>query len=104
MAQALASNQVLGGAFATPECVDKACVDAVQMVETREDVNVLLQLEAHIDLFIPRGSNDFVRYISEHTRVPVLARRGLCHAYVDQGQTWHGLCKDTTPKYSIRSL
>ena len=85
--EALTSNQVLGGCIRDAiASVDKACVDAVQMVETREDVNVLLQLDTYIDLFIPRGSNDFVRYIQEHTRVPVLGHaEGLCHAYVDQG-------------------
>jgi glutamate-5-semialdehyde dehydrogenase len=85
--EAMASNQVLGSCIRDAiASVDKACVDAVQMIETREDVNALLQLDAYIDLFIPRGSNDFVRYIQEHTRVPVLGHaEGLCHAYVDQG-------------------
>jgi glutamate-5-semialdehyde dehydrogenase len=84
--EALASNQILGRCIRDAiASVDKACVDAVQMVETRQDVQVLLQLDEYIDLFIPRGSNDFVRYIQEHTRVPVLGHaEGLCHAYVDQ--------------------
>jgi glutamate-5-semialdehyde dehydrogenase len=55
------------------------------MVETREEVSALLALDEYIDLFIPRGSNAFVRYIQEHTRVPVLGHaEGLCHAYVDR--------------------
>jgi glutamate-5-semialdehyde dehydrogenase len=85
--EALASNQRIGRCIRDAiASVDKACVDAVQMVETREDVNVLLQLDEYIDLFIPRGGNAFVRYIQEHTRVPVLGHaEGLCHAYVDQG-------------------
>ena len=59
--------------------------DAVQMIETREDVRALLQIEDHIDLFVPRGSNDFVRYIQDNTRVPVLGHAdGICHAYVDE--------------------
>src|SRR5215813_8549401 len=84
--EAQASNRVLGqlirGAIAS---VDASCVDAIQMVETREDVHTLLGLDEYIDLFIPRGSNAFVRYIQENTRVPVLGHaEGLCHAYVDQ--------------------
>ena len=83
--EAQASNRFLGqlirAAIAT---VDERCVDAVQMVETREDVNALLALDDYIDLFVPRGSNAFVRYIQEHTRAPVLGHAdGLCHAYVD---------------------
>lgn len=65
--------------------VDPALQDAIQMIETRQDVRALLQLEDHIDLFVPRGSNDFVRYIQDHTRVPVLGHAdGICHAYVDR--------------------
>jgi glutamate-5-semialdehyde dehydrogenase len=86
-AEALTSNQVLCRCLRDAiASVDKACVDAVQMVETRQDVSRLLLLDEYIDLFIPRGSNAFVRYIQEHTRVPVLGHaEGLCHAYVDQG-------------------
>src|SRR5215471_546954 len=84
--EAQESNRVLGqvirGALAS---VDTCCVDAVQMVETREDVHALLALDEYIDLFVPRGSTAFVRYIQEHTRVPVLGHaEGLCLAYVDQ--------------------
>lgn len=83
--EAQASNQFLGqlirAAIAT---VDERCIDAVQMVETREDVSALLALDEYIDLFVPRGSNAFVRYIQDNTRVPVLGHAdGLCHAYVD---------------------
>jgi glutamate-5-semialdehyde dehydrogenase len=83
--EAQASNRFLGqlirAAIAT---VEARCIDAVQMVETREDVSALLALDDHIDLFVPRGSNAFVRYIQENTRAPVLGHAdGLCHAYVD---------------------
>ena len=65
--------------------VDPDLTDAVQMIETRDDVRALLGLEDHIDLFVPRGSNDFVRYIQDNTRVPVLGHAdGICHAYVDE--------------------
>ena len=84
--EAQESNQVLGECIRMAiASVDQACVDAVQMLETREEVSALLQLDEYIDLFIPRGSNAFVRYIQEHTRVPVLGHsEGLCHAYVDR--------------------
>lgn len=55
------------------------------LMETREDVNAMLGLDAYIDLIIPRGSNAFVRYIKEHSRIPVLGHAdGICHVYVDR--------------------
>ena len=84
--EAQASNRVLVNLLrCRVAAIDPDLADAVQMIETREDVRALLQLEDHIDLFVPRGSNDFVRYIQDNTRVPVLGHAdGICHAYVDE--------------------
>ena len=54
------------------------------LLETRADVNDMLSQDGLIDLIIPRGSNAFVRYIMDHTRIPVMGHaEGLCHTYVD---------------------
>ncbi|MBR5108900.1 MAG: glutamate-5-semialdehyde dehydrogenase [Clostridia bacterium] len=54
------------------------------LLETRDDVNDMLNQDESIDLIIPRGSNAFVRYIMEHTTIPVMGHaEGLCHTYVD---------------------
>ena len=56
------------------------------LLRTREDVTDMLGLEEDIDLLIPRGSNAFVRYIMDHTHIPVMGHaEGLCHTYVDAG-------------------
>lgn len=53
------------------------------LLETRADVNEMLKMDECIDLIIPRGSNDFVRYIMNHSRIPVLGHAdGICHLYV----------------------
>lgn len=58
--------------------------DAFVLLETRSDIGVILGLDQYIDLLIPRGSNEFVRYIQENTRIPVLGHAaGICHVYVD---------------------
>jgi glutamate-5-semialdehyde dehydrogenase len=55
----------------------------IQLVETREDVRAMLSLDSSIDLLIPRGSNQFVRYIMEHTNIPVLGHaEGITHLYI----------------------
>ncbi|NER30966.1 MAG: glutamate-5-semialdehyde dehydrogenase [Symploca sp. SIO1C4] len=57
----------------------------VQLLTTREEIRALLQLDQYIDLIIPRGSNSFVRYVQENTRIPVLGHAdGICHLYIDQ--------------------
>lgn len=56
----------------------------LHLLETREDVNGMLKLDEIIDLIIPRGSNEFVRYIMDNSRIPVLGHAdGICHCYVD---------------------
>lgn len=58
--------------------------DVIALVETREEVSSLLALDDVIDLVVPRGSSDLVRYIKESTRIPVLGHAdGICHVYVD---------------------
>jgi len=57
----------------------------IQLIETRSDVNELLRLEKYIDLLIPRGSNEFVKYIMNNTNIPVLGHAdGICHVYIDK--------------------
>jgi len=82
--EALRSCQVLAEviqqAIATTE-IDPA---AVQLLTTRGEIQELLALEGEVDLIVPRGSNAFVRYIQDHTRIPVLGHAdGICHAFVD---------------------
>ncbi len=56
----------------------------IQLLETRQDVTRMLALDKYIDLVIPRGSNDFVRYIMDNTNIPVLGHAdGICHVYID---------------------
>jgi len=58
--------------------------DVVQLLTTREETRALLSLEGYIDLIIPRGSNAFVRFVQDNTRIPVLGHAdGICHLYVD---------------------
>lgn len=56
----------------------------IHLLETRADVNEMLKLDQYIDLIIPRGSNEFVRYIMDNSRIPVMGHAdGICHCYVD---------------------
>lgn len=57
---------------------------AIQLVTTRHVIPQLLQLDRCIDLVIPRGGNELVRYVKEHTKIPVLGHAdGLCSIYLE---------------------
>jgi glutamate-5-semialdehyde dehydrogenase len=59
--------------------------DAIHLLQTRADVMDLLAQDREVDLIIPRGSYELVRFIMEHSRIPVLGHGdGLCHVYVDR--------------------
>ncbi|KPK30322.1 MAG: gamma-glutamyl phosphate reductase [Nitrospira bacterium SG8_3] len=60
---------------------------AIQVVPTteREAVGVLLGLEDDVDVIIPRGGEGLIRFVTEHSRIPVLKHyKGVCHVYVDE--------------------
>jgi glutamate-5-semialdehyde dehydrogenase len=56
-----------------------------QLIEAREDVNTMLDMDDAIDLLMPRGSSEFVSYIQDNTKIPVLGHtEGVCHVFVDR--------------------
>ena len=76
-------HSIVGDAIeaATGGRVDRSVVG---LVTSRNDIASLLQLDEYIDLVIPRGSSDMVKYIKEHTRIPVMDHaEGVCHVYAD---------------------
>ncbi|MFM7267601.1 MAG: glutamate-5-semialdehyde dehydrogenase [Cyanobium sp.] len=57
---------------------------ALELLTSRAESLGLLKLDGLVDLIIPRGSNELVRFIQDHTRIPVLGHAdGICHLYVD---------------------
>ncbi|MBI2655844.1 glutamate-5-semialdehyde dehydrogenase [Candidatus Woesearchaeota archaeon] len=83
--EALNSNKILVKIIS--EAAEKNGIPkgAVQLIETREQVAEMLKMHEHINLIIPRGSNAFVKYVQENTKIPVLGHsEGICHIYVDK--------------------
>ncbi|MDD3654120.1 MAG: glutamate-5-semialdehyde dehydrogenase [Desulfotomaculaceae bacterium] len=57
----------------------------IKLMETRSEVDTMLKMDEYIDLIIPRGSNDFVKYIMDNSKIPVMGHAdGICHCYVDK--------------------
>ncbi|MFB6216000.1 MAG: glutamate-5-semialdehyde dehydrogenase [Candidatus Aenigmatarchaeota archaeon] len=56
----------------------------IQLVETHEEVDQLLELEDQIDLIVPRGSKSLIEHIQDNTSIQVLGHaEGICHVYID---------------------
>jgi len=69
------------------EAVEKAGLpkECLYQAEAHSEIDELLQCDGDVDLLIPRGSNAFVRYIMDHTKIPVMGHSdGICHIYVDR--------------------
>lgn len=57
----------------------------LMLLESHDDVDAMLRMEGDVDLIIPRGSNAFVRYVMDHTHIPVMGHAdGICSVYVDR--------------------
>ena len=59
--------------------------EALLQAEAHSEIDELLECDKDVDLLIPRGSNAFVSYIMNHTKIPVMGHAdGICHTYVDK--------------------
>jgi len=85
---ALYSNLALGSILQEVLTEFSVPGEAVQVVSTtdREAVTELLKREEEIDVIIPRGGEGLIRFVAEHSRIPVLKHyKGVCHVYIDKG-------------------
>ena len=58
--------------------------NGICLLTSRKDSMAMLNLEKYINLIIPRGSNELVKFIQENTRIPVLGHAdGICHLFID---------------------
>ncbi|AKB84611.1 glutamate-5-semialdehyde dehydrogenase [Methanococcoides methylutens] len=102
--EALNSNRTIFDILVTAmENTEGIPEGAFQLMETREEVMDLLAQDEYIDLLIPRGSNDFVKFIQNNTRISVLGHAdGICHVYVDNKANLHkayDVCLDSKVQY-----
>ncbi len=59
--------------------------DCLYQATSHSEIDELLDCYGDVDLIIPRGSNAFVQYIMNNTRIPVMGHAdGICHIYVDK--------------------
>jgi glutamate-5-semialdehyde dehydrogenase len=106
--EALQSNIVLGrvinDAFAAAGIPD----GAVQVIESsdRALVGEMLAMKQYIDLVVPRGGEELIRFVEANASMPVLVGGiGVCHTYVDRDADLHKaldiVVNAKTRRYSI---
>lgn len=86
--EAIESNGLIAAVLAKAMEKTGAPPEAIQFIDVpdRDAVGVMLEQDRVLDLIIPRGGEEFVRYVSERSRVPVLKHdKGVVHVYVDGG-------------------
>ena len=84
--EAISSNTVIA------EILQKSAKDfgldqAIQFVDItdRQAVQSMIAKHELIDLIVPRGSNEFIRYIMQNSEIPVVGHAdGVCHVFIDQ--------------------
>jgi len=59
--------------------------NVINQVYSRDDVAKMLEADEYIDLIIPRGGNNLVKYIKSNTKIAVLGHAdGICHIFTDE--------------------
>ena len=82
--EARCTNEAVMDALQAGLAASPVSADALALLTTRQEGLALLRLDGLVDLIIPRGSNELVRFIQDNTRIPVLGHAdGVCHLYVD---------------------
>ncbi|MDD7567532.1 MAG: glutamate-5-semialdehyde dehydrogenase [Helicobacter sp.] len=57
--------------------------ECINMLETKDDVKKFLSQDKFIDLLIPRGGEGLIRFVQEHSRIPIIKHdKGICHLYI----------------------
>jgi glutamate-5-semialdehyde dehydrogenase len=85
--EALNSNLALAQVMQAALAEAGAPQAAVQVIPSvaREATEELLKQDELVDLIIPRGGEGLIRFVAEHSRIPVLKHyKGVCHIFVDE--------------------
>jgi len=85
--EALHSNIAIGNALHQALIDNNISEGAIGIVSDadRKHMAELLHLDQLVDLIIPRGGESLIRYVSEHSRIPVIQHyKGVCHCYIDK--------------------
>lgn len=84
--ESLRSNIALAGLIRRAIADAGVPANAIQFIDNpdRALVEAMLRMKEYIDLLVPRGGAELIRFVAEHAAMPsVTGGIGVCHTYVD---------------------
>lgn len=81
------SNDVISKILRKVLLVNELPEDIISLVPdpSREGIAQLIKMDKYIDLIIPRGGEELIKYISQNSSIPVIKHdKGQCHIYLDK--------------------
>lgn len=58
-------------------------LECINMIATHEEVAEFLRQDSYIDLLIPRGGENLIKYVQQHSTIPIIKHdKGVCHLYI----------------------
>jgi glutamate-5-semialdehyde dehydrogenase len=83
--EAINSNKAIFKILKSQLKKTKIPLDALQLIESidRQAVHELLKLDEYLDVIVPRGGEELIRFVADNSRIPVIKHfKGVCHVYV----------------------
>lgn len=85
--EAIFSNKAIFKVLRDALSKTKIPLDSLQLIESidRQAVHALLKLDHIVDVIVPRGGEELIRFVVDNTRIPVVKHfKGVCHVYVSK--------------------
>ncbi|MBF0489190.1 MAG: glutamate-5-semialdehyde dehydrogenase [Candidatus Omnitrophica bacterium] len=85
--EAIHSNKAIFKILKSVLAKTKIPLDALQLIEStdRQAVHELLKLDQLVDVIVPRGGEELIRFVAANTKIPVVKHfQGICHVYVSK--------------------
>lgn len=85
--EAIYSNKAIFKILKSVLSKTKIPLNALQLIEStdRQAVHELLKLDELVDVIVPRGGEDLIRFVASNSKIPVVKHfKGICHVYVSK--------------------
>jgi len=85
--EAIHSNRAIASVLSIAASSSGIPAGAIQLIPMtdREAVAAMLKMDKYIDIIIPRGGYELIRFVTENSVIPVVKHdKGVCHVYIDK--------------------